>query len=186
MEIYQSVFFKSNLPENTCRRVSSTFFFFISLIPTKVTLRSIWLFLLGTVYSQCQTLAWFPVMALYSCTQCHCKEAYRYMKEPQQHEFMLVAVQYQSKNFIPVKNLPTVSCKCRTTTHFGIKSASLWSGLDSWLFSSIQNGIAIIIGPWTRKKLLTNVAMRVTWLGGSPPLVEPTFCFSFKKFAKFF
>ena len=28
--------------------------------------------------------------------------------------------------------------------------------------------------------------MRVTWLGGSPPLVEPTFCFSFKDFAKFF
>ena len=28
--------------------------------------------------------------------------------------------------------------------------------------------------------------MRVTWLGGSPPLVEPTSYFSFKEFAKFF
>ena len=46
------------------------FFFFNSLTPTKVTLRYIWLFLLATVNTQCRALAWFPFMALYSCTQC--------------------------------------------------------------------------------------------------------------------
>ena len=141
MEIYQSVFLESNLPENTCRRVSSTFIFLhFSYSNQSYPSINLALFISYSEFSvpSIGLAPFYGSVFLYTMPEA-------YTKEPQQHKFMLVAVQYQRKNFIPVKlNLPTVSCKCRTTTHFGIKSATLWSGLDSWLFSSIQYGIAIL------------------------------------------
>ena len=38
---------------------------------------------------------------------------------------------YRGKNFTPVRNLTTVSCKHETTTRFGVKSVCRWTGTGS-------------------------------------------------------
>ena len=61
---------------------------------------------------------WFPLMALYLVTwyhhKCHAGASHPGVSSP---PFL-----YQGENFIPLRNLATVSCKLETTTRFGVKS----------------------------------------------------------------
>ena len=60
----------------------------------------------------------FPLMALYLFTWYHHKMLCRRESPWFSH---------RGKNFTPVRNLATVSCKRETTTHFGVKSVCRYS-----------------------------------------------------------
>ena len=60
-----------------------------------------------------------PSARLYICdsdttTKCHAGASHPGVSSPR--------LLYRSENFTPVRNLETVSCKCETTTRFGVKS----------------------------------------------------------------
>ena len=78
----------------------------------------------GRLSSQASSLQ-FPLMALLF-TWYHHEMLCQHKSLRREFRFL-----YQGKNFSPVRNLATVSCKRETTTHFGVKSVCWQTGTGS-------------------------------------------------------